>query len=72
MAMLAERYSTQPIVVLNQGLSGERAEYGANGYRAFVEHWSESAVLPRYLDVVKKAAIAKGRHDVVARLESGP
>ncbi len=29
------------------------------GYHAYVEHWSESAVLPRYLDVVARAAQAK-------------
>lgn len=29
------------------------------GYRAYLDHWSESAVLPRYLDVVARAAAAK-------------
>ncbi len=29
------------------------------GYHAYVEHWSESAVLPRYLEVVARAAQAK-------------
>lgn len=29
------------------------------GRRAFREHWSEDAVVPRYLDVVRKAALAR-------------
>jgi glycosyltransferase involved in cell wall biosynthesis len=45
-----------------------RAQYGERGYQAYVDHWSESAVLPKYLDVVRRAAQRKGRDDVVARV----
>jgi len=38
---------------------GARALAAQRGYQAFVEHWSESAVLPRYLDVVRRAAASK-------------
>jgi glycosyltransferase involved in cell wall biosynthesis len=38
-----------------------RDELGRNGYRAFVENYSESAVLPRYLEIVARAAARKGR-----------
>ncbi|HXF95222.1 MAG TPA: glycosyltransferase family 4 protein, partial [Gemmatimonadales bacterium] len=38
------------------------------GYRAFLEHWSERAVIPRYLDVVRRAAARKGDHQLAARL----
>src|SRR5262249_28610663 len=36
-----------------------RAAAAERGYRAVVEHWSESAVLPRYMDVVARAAASK-------------
>jgi hypothetical protein len=35
---------------------------------AFTRHWSESAVLPRYLDVVRTAAERSGRTRVAAAL----
>jgi glycosyltransferase involved in cell wall biosynthesis len=38
--------------------------------RGFEEHWSESAVIPRYLDVVRKAAEAKRRPDIVEILNT--
>jgi glycosyltransferase involved in cell wall biosynthesis len=41
------------------------------GYSAFVENWSESAVMPRYLDVVRKTALAKAKTDVLRKLEAG-
>ena len=36
-----------------------RARSAQRGYQAFVEHWSESAVLPRYLEVVRRAAASR-------------
>jgi len=36
-----------------------RSRAVARGYDAYVEHWSESAVIPRYLDVIARAARAK-------------
>jgi glycosyltransferase involved in cell wall biosynthesis len=48
-----------------------REEYGRRGWRAYLDHWCESAVVPRYLAVVRRAAERKGRRDVLAKLESG-
>lgn len=40
----------------------EHREHCASaGHRAFLEHWTERAVLPRYLDIVARAAERKGR-----------
>ena len=38
--------------------------------RGFEEHWTESAVIPRYLDVVRQAARARGRPDIVETLDT--
>ncbi|MBM4014570.1 MAG: glycosyltransferase family 4 protein [Planctomycetes bacterium] len=45
-----------------------RAELGANGWRAYVDHWSEAAVVPKYLDVIRRAALATGRSELAARV----
>lgn len=47
-----------------------RQRLGADGHEAFLKHWSESAVIPQYLDVVRKTAIAKGRTDIARKIES--
>lgn len=47
-----------------------RERYVANGWRAFVENWSESAVLPRYLELVRHAAEKRGEHKVMQALTS--
>jgi glycosyltransferase involved in cell wall biosynthesis len=39
------------------------------GYDAFVKYWSESAVVPQYLDVVRKTALRRGKMDIVRRLQ---
>jgi hypothetical protein len=46
----------------------ERVAHSA--YEGFVKYWSESAVLPRYLDIIRKTAMAKGRTEIVRKLES--
>jgi glycosyltransferase involved in cell wall biosynthesis len=46
-----------------------RAEYGRRGHQAYLDHWCESAVLPKYLDVVRRAAQRKGRHELLARMD---
>ncbi len=46
-----------------------RKRLGADGQEAFLKHWSESAVVPQYLDVVRKTAIAKGRTDIARKIE---
>ena len=38
------------------------------GYRAYVEQYSESAVLPRFLDIVRGAALRAERPRVAERL----
>jgi glycosyltransferase involved in cell wall biosynthesis len=40
---------------------GERARLAAQARKAFAENWSEAVVVPRYLDVARRAALAKGR-----------
>jgi glycosyltransferase involved in cell wall biosynthesis len=47
----------------------ERVRLGVQARRAFEAHWSESVVVPRYLDVVRRAALAKGRHALAQALE---
>jgi glycosyltransferase involved in cell wall biosynthesis len=48
---------------------GRRSRLAANAREGFVKHWAESAVIPRYLDVVRRAAAAKGHTDIVRKLE---
>ena len=38
---------------------------------AFREHWSEDAIIPRYLDVVRRAALRTGRTGIVDALAIG-
>ncbi len=48
---------------LRDAMSGE-------ALASFAANWTEDAVIPRYLDVVRRAAKAKAREDVVAALEA--
>lgn len=43
---------------------GRRAAQARAGYRAYVERWSESAVIPQYLDIVRRAAERRGNDRV--------
>jgi len=47
-----------------------RARWAENGYRAYVEHWSESAVVPRYLDIVRQVAEERGNARVLELLRA--
>jgi glycosyltransferase involved in cell wall biosynthesis len=38
------------------------------GRRAFESYWSEQAVIPRYLDIVRRAAERRQRHDIALSL----
>lgn len=38
------------------------------GRRAFESYWSEEAVMPRYLDIVRRAAERRQRHDIIESL----
>ncbi len=45
-----------------------RAELGQSGYEAFVKYWSEDAVLPRYLEIIRRVAQARGKTEIVDAL----
>lgn len=45
-----------------------RAKLAKSAYRGYLEHWSEDAVVPRYLRVIERTAEAKGRMDIVEAL----
>jgi glycosyltransferase involved in cell wall biosynthesis len=47
---------------------GLRDRLGAAGRRAFADRWSEGAVVPRFLDLVRRAAEAKGDRRVASAL----
>ncbi len=49
--------------------SDERTRLAAQARKAFAENWSEAVVVPLYLDVARRAALAKGRHALAASLE---
>jgi glycosyltransferase involved in cell wall biosynthesis len=49
----------------------EREHLARSGRRGFLERWSESAVVPRYLDVIHRAAESKQRTDILERIQSG-
>jgi glycosyltransferase involved in cell wall biosynthesis len=49
---------------------GLRARQGAAGFAAWRDHWSEAAVVPKYLDLVRRVAERKGRDDVVAKCDA--
>jgi glycosyltransferase involved in cell wall biosynthesis len=45
-----------------------RDRLAENGYRAYVDRWSESVVVPHYLDIVRRAAERRGHLRVTAAL----
>ena len=49
---------------------GTREILGQRAFRAFVEHWSESAILPQYLAVIRRAAERRGATEVLRRLDA--
>lgn len=51
-----------------QSEPGLRDRLAGNAREGFVNYWSESAVIPRYLDVVRRAAQTRGRRDILERL----
>jgi len=52
-----------------QHQAGYRQARSEAAYRGFVERWSESAVMPQYLEIVLKAARQRGHRKVVEVLE---
>ena len=60
-------HTIEELVLAMQRLQGDpahRARLARAGFRAYVERWSESAVIPQYLDIVRRAA-ARGGHRAV-------
>jgi len=49
---------------------GLRENLAAQGRAAFLKNWSESAVIPAFLDVVKRAALRGKRMDIAGKLEA--
>jgi len=49
-----------------------RAALGRVARQGFEMHWSEGAVLPQYLDIVRRAAERAGKQDVAAALAPEP
>jgi glycosyltransferase involved in cell wall biosynthesis len=47
---------------------GHREQLSRSGYKGYVEYWSESAVIPQYLDIVGRAAAGRGRSDILSVL----
>jgi glycosyltransferase involved in cell wall biosynthesis len=55
-----------------QGDPRLRQDLANSGRQGFQDHWSEDAIIPRYLEIVERAARAKGRMDIVAALDTEP
>lgn len=47
-----------------------RQRLASAGFRASVDRWSESAVVPRYLEIVRRAARRRSNHHVLQALDS--
>ena len=45
-----------------------RREKAASAYQAYVAHYCETAVVPQYLDIVRRAATHSGRDDLLKKL----
>ena len=45
-----------------------RNQIARAGRQAFEAHWSEDVVMPRYLDIVRRAAQRRSRHDIATAL----
>jgi glycosyltransferase involved in cell wall biosynthesis len=59
------------LAVAMQRIQSNRAfrnELARKAHEGFLEHWSEAAVIPKFLGVVKQTAVKKHRADIVAKL----
>ncbi len=50
---------------------GYRDRLAAAAYRGFTERWTESAVMPRFFDLLKRLARDRGATDIVQALDAG-
>lgn len=48
---------------------GYRDRLARQGQAGFLQHWSEAAIIPQFLDVVRRTAAGKNRMDIVKKLE---
>ena len=48
-----------------------RERLARDGFKAFQDHWSESAVVPKFLALVEAAAKQRGREDIIKKLTRG-
>lgn len=53
-----------------QSDEGLRDKFARNAREAFVEHWSESAIVPKFMDIVRRTASKSQRMDLVNKIES--
>jgi glycosyltransferase involved in cell wall biosynthesis len=47
-----------------------RDQLAASAHTAFERYWTESAVVPKYLDIVRRTALGRGRSDIVDILDA--
>lgn len=63
--------TTEELVQAMQRLQDDpahRARLARAGYRGYVERWSESAVIPQYLGIVRRAAARRGKRALLDAL----
>ena len=63
--------TTEELVIAMQRLQADpahRARLARAGYRGYVERWSESAVIPQYLGIVRRAAARRNQRAVLDAL----
>jgi len=61
-------HTIEELVLAMQRLQGDpahRARLARAGFRGYVERWSESAVIPQYLEIVRRAAARRGHRAVL-------
>jgi glycosyltransferase involved in cell wall biosynthesis len=64
-------HTTEELVSAMQRLQGDpahRTRLARAGFRGYVERWSESAVIPQYLGIVRRAAAARGQRAILDAL----
>jgi len=64
-------HTTEELVSAMQRLQEDpahRARLARAGFRGYVERWSESAVIPQYLGIVRRAAARRGQHAILEAL----
>ena len=63
--------TTEELVIAMQRLQADpahRARLARAGYRGYVERWSESAVIPQYLGIIRRAATRRNQRGVLDAL----